>query len=151
MTQVWRASFDTPLGPMIALANQESLLSLQFADTLEVTPHQNGPLDSIQQELKHYFAKQLTTFQTPLLLIGTPFQKRVWEQLRTIPYRQTISYQELAIAIQQPTACRAVAQANGANPFVILVPCHRVIQKNGQLGGYSCGIERKRWLLQHEQ
>lgn len=91
------------------------------------------------------------TFQTPLSTeIGTPFQKVVWEQLRQIPVGETRSYKELAIQLGKPTAARAVAQANGANQIALLIPCQRVINTDGQFGGYGGGLQRKAWLLELE-
>ena len=86
----------------------------------------------------------------PLDLQGTSFQKRVWEELRKIPWGGTISYKELAARVGNPKALRAVGQANGANPIPLIIPCHRVIAANGTIGGYSSGVERKRRLLRHE-
>ena len=89
-------------------------------------------------------------FDLPLDLHGTDFQRRVWRQLRTIPYGQIITYQEIANAIDKPQAVRAVGAANARNPISIIVPCHRVIGSDGSLTGYGGGIWRKEWLLKHE-
>jgi len=98
-----------------------------------------------------YFAGKPASFEAlPLDLQGSPFQLRVWQELQKIPRGETVSYQELAKHIGRPRAARAVGQACGANPIPILIPCHRVIAANGSLGGYSSGLERKRWLLKHE-
>lgn len=144
---------ETPLGPLIATGDEEALYRLEFADSLESSfPFgSTRVLQMIEEELNSYFAGTLKEFQTPLSPFGTPFQKRVWEELKRIPYGKTISYRELATAIGKPTAYRAAAQANGRNPFVIVVPCHRVINTGGGLGGYNCGLDRKKWLLQHEK
>ncbi|WP_088830464.1 bifunctional transcriptional activator/DNA repair enzyme AdaA [Paenibacillus tyrfis] len=165
--QILKASWlDTQLGPMIAIADDESLYLLEFVDRrgLEreverlrrrtksaVIPGSAPPIRSIESELEDYFEGKLTEFKTPLRLLGSPFQKRVWEQLREIPPGQTTSYADIAKAIGKPGAYRAVAQANGANQLAILIPCHRVINLNGDLGGYGGGISRKRWLLSHEK
>src|SRR3990167_8431232 len=90
-------------------------------------------------------------FKTPLHLLGTPFQKRVWAALQRIPLGQTQSYLDVAKTIQHPKAVRAVARANGANSLALIIPCHRVICSSGELGGYGGGVSRKKWLLQHEQ
>jgi AraC family transcriptional regulator of adaptative response/methylated-DNA-[protein]-cysteine methyltransferase len=90
-------------------------------------------------------------FRTPLARLGSPFQELVWDALRAIPPGQTCSYAQLAGAIGRPRAVRAVARANGANPFAIIIPCHRVIDADGGLGGDGGGLPRKRWLLEHEQ
>jgi AraC family transcriptional regulator of adaptative response/methylated-DNA-[protein]-cysteine methyltransferase len=97
-----------------------------------------------------YFQGKLKEFKTPIALNGTPFQKQVWEELLKIPYGQTISYKDLAIAVGNPRGCRAVAQANGANNLAVIIPCHRVINHNGRIGGYGGGLDRKKWLLDLE-
>lgn len=84
-------------------------------------------------------------------MIGSSFQMRVWEELEKIPFGQTRSYQEIATAIGRPTACRAVARANSTNQLAIIIPCHRVINSSGALGGYAGGLSRKQWMLKHEQ
>ncbi|MCH9617514.1 MAG: Methylated-DNA--protein-cysteine methyltransferase [Chlamydiia bacterium] len=105
----------------------------------------------LKGELDLYFAGKLKTFKTPVHMIGTPFQKAVWKTLLKIPYGKTISYLEEATLLGNPNAFRAVANANGKNRLAIIIPCHRVIHKNGKLGGYGGGIERKKWLLKQEQ
>lgn len=156
---------ETPLGEMIAIADDQALHFLEFSDrrgfakdvaqfkkqrkTLLVEGV-NEPLVSIQRELAAYFAGTLKEFTTPVCLEGTPFQKQVWLALQTIPYGQTISYRQLAIQCERPLACRAVGSANGKNRLVLIFPCHRVINADQGLGGYGAGLERKRWLLEHE-
>lgn len=165
MTQLKASWLDSPLGPLVAVADEKALYLLEFAErrTLEkeiprlkqlkttIISGRTKPIESIERELKQYFAGKLTDFHTPLAIIGTPFQKRVWDELKKIPFAETCSYAELATAIGKPTAYRAVAQANGANRFILIYPCHRVINSNGALGGYGAGIERKKWLLDHEK
>jgi len=142
---------DTPLGPLLAIADDSSLYALEFTPRKLPPPTgRNSPIDQIEQELNLYFEGKLQTFSTPLSPIGTPFQKDVWEALEKIPYGETISYSQLAINVNNPRGYRAVAQANGRNPLPIIIPCHRVINKGGGLGGYSVGIERKQWLLELE-
>ena len=157
---------NTPLGPVVAIADATHLLFLEFKDAnallhkqnvLGTTPipvnttHSCAPLASIEQELKAYFAGSLKRFQTPIRLTGTNFQNRVWQALIRIPYGETHTYKQIAEAIQHPTAFRAVANANGANRLVIIVPCHRIIRHNGDLGGYSSVIDKKQYLLKLEQ
>ncbi|WP_059041472.1 bifunctional transcriptional activator/DNA repair enzyme AdaA [Paenibacillus rubinfantis] len=164
--RVLRATWiDTPLGPMIAIADEEALYLLEFVDRrgLEreverlrlrtksaIIPGVTGPIRSIERELALYFEGQLTEFATPLHLLGTPFQQQVWARLRQIPPGETRSYAELAAEVGRPSAFRAVAQANGANQLALVIPCHRVINANGDLGGYGGGLSRKSWLLKHE-
>lgn len=157
---------DTQLGSMLAIANEEQLYLLEFVDRrgLEreierlrqrtksiIIPGKTMPIESIENELDLYFDGDLKAFKTPLLLLGTPFQKRVWGELIKIPYGETRSYSELAKTIENPSAFRAVARANGANQLAIVIPCHRVISSNGDLAGYGGGIARKKWLINHER
>jgi methylated-DNA-[protein]-cysteine S-methyltransferase len=109
------------------------------------------PFAITREQLSAYFARKLTRFDLPLLAHGTPFQQRVWEALQAISYGTTISYSELAHRIEQPKSSRAVGLANGKNPIAIVVPCHRVISTTRKLTGYSGGLDKKAWLLQHEQ
>ncbi len=160
------AWLDTQLGPMIAIADETTLYLLEFVDRrgLEreverlrkrtksaIIPGHTSPIESIAKELKLYFAGKLTAFKTPLFFLGSTFQKSVWEQLKKIPCGETRSYLQLAKEIGKPSACRAVAQANGANQFAIIIPCHRIINSNGELGGYGGGQSRKKWLIAHEK
>jgi methylated-DNA-[protein]-cysteine S-methyltransferase len=104
----------------------------------------------VHEQLRAFFAGELRTFDLPLRMAGTPFQRLVWEGLLGIPFGATASYAELAARIGQPGAARAVGAANGRNPIGIIVPCHRVIAADGTLGGYGGGLDRKEWLLRHE-
>lgn len=159
------AWLDTPLGPMLAVADDDVLYLLEFVDRrglereLEqlrektesaVIPGRTEPICMIEQELAEYFAGDLKTFETPTACLGSPFQKSVWKALKEIPFGTTKSYPDIAVAIGKPSAVRAVAQANAANQLALVVPCHRVISANGGLGGYGGGLTRKGWLLEHE-
>ena len=104
----------------------------------------------MREQLDAYFAGELETFDLDLDPHGTPFQQRVWDELTRIPYGETISYSELAHRLGDPKLVRAVGLANGRNPISIVIPCHRVIGADGSLVGYGGGLERKRWLLEHE-
>ena len=108
-------------------------------------------LDETERELAEYFFGSRKSFDVPLLLVGTDFQKSVWQALREIPYGEIISYKDVSKAIGNPQAIRAVSQAIGSNPLSILIPCHRVVGSNGALTGYAGGIEAKRWLLELEK
>lgn len=160
------AWLDTRLGPMIAIADEEALYLLEFVDRrgLEreverlrqktksaIIPGHTPPIISIEKELDQYFAGELSVFQTPVALLGSPFQRSVWAELQKIPAGKTCSYSNLAAATGKPSATRAVAQANGANQIAIVIPCHRVINSNGELGGYGGGLARKKWLITHEK
>lgn len=160
------AWLDTRLGPMIAIADEESLYILEFVDRrgLEreierlrektrsaLIPGITPPISSIERELSQYFDGTLEQFKTPLRLLGTPFERRVWDELMKIPPGETRSYSDISTAIGQPSAFRAVARANGSNQLAIVIPCHRVINANGELGGYGGGLARKKWLIEHEK
>lgn len=159
------AWLDTPLGPMLAIADDTALHLLEFVDRrgLEreverlwkrlkrgVLPGSTPITHSIEKELAAYFSGNLNAFRTPLALLGSPFQQAVWAELKKIPLGESRSYGDLARAMGRPLAVRAVAQANGANQLAIVVPCHRVIESTGGLGGYGGGLGRKQWLLAHE-
>lgn len=164
--QILRADwFDTPMGPMIAVADKRHLMLLEFFErkslAREITALQkaakgrigigrHAPIDQIEAEMQGFFTGKTQGFRTPLAPIGTPFSNSVWAELRKIPVGETRSYSDVARAIGHPTATRAVARANGANPIAIVVPCHRVIGADGSLTGYGGGIWRKRWLIEHE-
>jgi AraC family transcriptional regulator of adaptative response/methylated-DNA-[protein]-cysteine methyltransferase len=156
------AAIDTPLGPMIAGATDEGLCLLEFTDRrmLEaqlarigrllkqpLVPGEHAHLAVAREELRRYFAGTLTSFTVPLVFRGTPFEERVWRELVAIPYGRTLSYSELAERVDAPGAQRAVGRANGMNRIAIVIPCHRVVNRNGQLGGYGGGLWRKHWLL----
>ncbi len=102
------------------------------------------------EQIQAYLNGERKDFDLPLSMQGTAFQREVWDELRRIPYGQTISYSELANRVKRPKACRAVGSANGKNPLSLIIPCHRVIAANASLGGYSGGLDRKRWLLHLE-
>ncbi|MCX6073117.1 MAG: methylated-DNA--[protein]-cysteine S-methyltransferase [Campylobacterales bacterium] len=143
---------DTPIGKMIAIADEKTITSLDFTDeTHEGISSDNPLLLRLEEELREYFEGKQSTFTLPLSPNGTPFQKKVWETLCTIPYGGTISYATEAERFGNPKAVRAVANANGKNPIAILIPCHRVIATGGGLGGYSGGLWRKEFLLALEK
>lgn len=150
---------SSPVGELLLTAHHQALTGL-YLQGQKYFPEQtsdwqaapdSAPLNLAQQELSEYFAHQRQQFTVPLDPAGTAFQKQVWQLLRQIPFGQTISYGTLAHNLGQPHASRAVGAANGRNPISIIVPCHRVIATNGKLTGYAGGIDRKQWLLQHEQ
>jgi AraC family transcriptional regulator of adaptative response/methylated-DNA-[protein]-cysteine methyltransferase len=130
---------------------ERALKQLPIKTKTTIVPGRTKHIDSIENELALYFAGSLKEFKTPVHLLGSSFQQNVWRTLTTIPYGHTASYSQEAIAIGKPSACRAVANANGANQLAIIIPCHRIINNNGKLGGYGAGIMRKQWLLDHEK
>ena len=157
---------DSPLGPILLVADDHALHILEFDEEeradketkrhedrtgAPILPGHNAILDQAAAELRAYFAGKRSDFDTPISLWGTDFQCGVWKALLTIPVADTWSYKDLAIAVDNPPGVRAVAQANGANQLAIIVPCHRVIQSDGKLGGYGGKLWRKQWLLDHEK
>jgi AraC family transcriptional regulator of adaptative response/methylated-DNA-[protein]-cysteine methyltransferase len=156
----------SPLGPLLAAATDRGLCMLEFADRKKlpiqaadlarwyrqpVIPGSHRFIEQARQELEEYFAGARTGFAVPLDFRGTAFQEKVWGELLRIPYGVTISYEELATRIGRSGAQRAVGLANGRNRIPIIIPCHRVIQKNGQLRGYGGGLWRKQFLLDLER
>lgn len=155
-----------PVGSMIALASDKKLLRLQFVDegSLEqelhllekqlqatIIPQKNTIIDLVETELQQYFMGKRKQFTVPIETQGSLFQKLVWNELQNIPFAATKSYSEVAAAIGKPGSHRAIGRANGANRFVIIIPCHRVVYIDRTLGGYNGGIARKQWLLHHEK
>ena len=143
--------FSSPIGIIEIIYNDEFLLSLNFKDGQNVPVPVSGLLQNCIKQLTQYFAGERQSFDLPLYISGTSFQKNVWKALKEIPYGSTMSYLTLSKQTGDIKAIRAVANANGMNKFMILVPCHRVIGTNGSLTGYAGGLPRKRWLLDHEQ
>ncbi len=143
---------STPIGEMIAVAEADALVYLDFVDEEIQSECSNHPLLlQLEQELNEYFSKKRQIFTVPLSPSGTPFQKGVWETLQKIPFGTTLSYAQEAKLFGNPKATRAVANANSKNPISIIIPCHRVIASNGSIGGYSGGVWRKEFLLSHER
>jgi methylated-DNA-[protein]-cysteine S-methyltransferase len=162
-TTLETARVDTPLGLLVVVAREERLVAASFRDRADELVRQLeqrfGPLafderpdpGGIVGRLKDYFAGDLAVLDTiPADPGGTPFQARVWTELRAIPVGSTVSYSELARRVDAQGAVRAVGAANGRNPVPIVIPCHRVIGADGSLTGYGGGLDRKRWLLAHE-
>ncbi|KPI28022.1 Methylated-DNA--protein-cysteine methyltransferase [Actinobacteria bacterium OV320] len=147
---------DSPYGPLTLVADDGVLCGLYMTEQRHRPPEENfGPRDDTlfgdaEEQLEAYFAGELKEFSLELRLHGTPFQRSVWDGLRRIPYGETRTYGELAEALGNPTASRAVGLANGRNPIGIIVPCHRVIGAGGGLTGYGGGLDRKRRLLDFE-
>ena len=145
----------TPACDVYAIASEEALRGIYWDNPDFPTAEENSPAETILQltesQLKEYFAGTRKTFDIPLDLVGTEFQVRVWKELQKIPYGKTISYLELAKRVGNMKASRAVGSANGKNPISIIVPCHRVINVNGGLGGFAGGLPVKSFLLELEK
>ncbi len=157
--------FTTPIGPMMAIANEDGICLLEFTDRrmLEtelkqlqkifkssILPGQSKYFEPLKKQLEEYFDGKRKNFDIPLVTPGTQFQNNVWKILQTIPYGETRSYKAQSIALGNVKAVRAVANANGFNRIAIIIPCHRVIGENGKLVGYGGGLWRKQWLLNLE-
>ena len=148
----WLECASIPLAGLAWSVSVAGITRLWFTDQAPPVIHTDDSLiKHIQDQLTAYLGGHLKVFDVPLAPSGTPFQCRSWEALKKIDYGQTRSYAEQAKMIDQPTATRAVANANGANPIPIIIPCHRVIASGGSLGGYGPGVDKKRWLLMHER
>lgn len=148
----------SPVGTLMLAASDESLcgiiypamwpyFSKQFTDVQEAS---NSVIEATKVQLDEYFAAQRQTFQLPISLNGTAFQKAAWQALERIQYGETKTYKEQAVYIQSPKAARAVGRTDGLNPISIVLPCHRVVGSNGALTGYAGGIAQKKWLLDFE-
>jgi AraC family transcriptional regulator of adaptative response/methylated-DNA-[protein]-cysteine methyltransferase len=157
---------ESPIGPIVAAANDRGICLLEFTDrrmletqfqTLKnlfsspIVPGENTHLLRLKEELQEYFTGALKLFSVPLVYPGTPFQERCWNELLRIPYGETRSYEEMARRIGSPEGQRAVGHANGTNRIAIVIPCHRVVNKDGKLGGYGGGLWRKQYLLDLER
>ena len=147
---------SSPIGPLLLAADKTGLHEITFSKNGAPASPQPDWIEDESVFAEHirqllaYFAGDLETFDLPLVPQGTPFQQKVWNELLNIPYGETISYGQLATRIGNSNASRAVGLANGSNPIPIIIPCHRVIGANGTLTGYGGGLERKKWLLEHE-
>ena len=161
-----RRTFDTPVGPMMALASDQAVCALEFSKPgrmtrldarlgrffapFEIEDGTNAVIARTVEWLDRYFAGERPE-DPPLDMRGAAFELKVWAALRQVPFGQTVSYGEIARKVGAPDASRAVGMANGANPIAIIVPCHRVIGSNGKLTGYGGGLDKKKWLIAHEQ
>ena len=146
---------SSPLGNLkISATDSGEITSIVFVEENDFYTTTNDPeipiLIEAKKQLSEYFEGNRRDFNLKLSPVGTDFQKRVWQQLQTIPFGKTVSYQKMANELGDPKVIRAAASANGKNPISIIIPCHRVIGSNGSLTGYAGGLHRKKWLLSHE-
>lgn len=153
-TKVQR-KIDSKIGPLFLVASEEALYGVFWKDQKQAKEQtgsrQEKLLNKAERQINEYLAGKRKTFDIPLKLEGTAFQKRVWAELLKIPYGATKSYKEIAESLKNPNACRAVGTANGKNPISLIVPCHRVINESGKLGGYAGGLPIKEQLLTLEK
>ncbi|GAB2540171.1 methylated-DNA--[protein]-cysteine S-methyltransferase [Gracilibacillus alcaliphilus] len=168
MDCIYYVNYTSPIGPLVLLSYQGHLIYVKYGSmesskdklTAWCNRHQlpvrfvesTETLAQVIKQLDEYFAQKRTTFSIPYQLYGTPFQKKVWQALATeVTYGNTCTYQDIAVAVSSPKAVRAVGGANNKNPISIILPCHRVIGKNGKLVGYGGGMDKKQYLLNLEQ
>tara|TARA_A100000171_G_C2140637_1_gene156085 strand:+ start:15929 stop:16402 length:474 start_codon:yes stop_codon:yes gene_type:complete len=145
------AFINTPIGTLRVEGSHEGVSAILFSE--ETAPNPATVPEVLKepvQQLEEYFNKTRTKFTIKLAPKGTEFQQKVWEELQTIPFGKTTSYQQMANQLGDPKVIRAAASANGKNPISIVIPCHRVIGSDGSLTGYAGGLHRKKWLLAHE-
>jgi AraC family transcriptional regulator of adaptative response/methylated-DNA-[protein]-cysteine methyltransferase len=160
------ATIETPIGEMTVAATKEGICMLEFAEpsgrgadinrlafiyNMETIHGTNRHIRALRKQLKEYFKGKRKEFSVQLFYQGSEFQKSVWQLLLKIPFGKTITYMSLAESLGNPKAIRATANATGSNPLAIVIPCHRVIGSDGNLTGYGGGLERKRWLIDHER
>lgn len=144
------AYYSSPVGELLVESDDDKIITVNFVKESKQEQHATPATEHCISELDEYFFKGRKFFTVELDLRGTAFQRTVWNELLTIPYGTTVSYEAIAVRIGDIKSIRAVGVANGQNPIAIIVPCHRVIGKNGELVGYGGGIENKEWLLYHE-
>lgn len=156
MPDHYYTTLASPLGELLLLSDGEALTGL-YLEGHRGGParsadwrRDDGPFQAARAQLEAYFAGELQSFDVPVALRGTEFQRLVWSELQRVPYGATVTYGELAARVGRASAVRAVGAANGRNPVSIIVPCHRVVGADGTLTGYAGGLERKRWLLAWE-
>ncbi|MFI4984259.1 MAG: methylated-DNA--[protein]-cysteine S-methyltransferase [Rickettsiales bacterium] len=147
------ALINSPLGEIMAMSFNDKLMSVRFLDGFNYNQVEETSecLELLRTELDSYFAGKLKKFKSTFTPLAAKFSNQVWEELRQIPYGETRSYSDIAKALGKPKSVRSVGTANAKNRCLIIVPCHRVIAKDGSLSGFAAGIERKEWLLKHEQ
>ena len=159
LIKFYYASMDSPVGKLVMASDGDAIVSIHIKlngeNIQDLTSNSAGLhlpacLESCKIQLGEYFQGSREQFDLPLSTKGTPFQKRVWAEIQSIPFGQTISYLELARKLGDPKVIRASGTANGKNPIAIIIPCHRVIGSNGDLVGYAGGLSNKKWLLSHE-
>ncbi len=144
------AYYQSPVGELLIESDEDKIVTVNFLKDTKIEESRTAVIEQCIAELDDYFFRGRKFFTVELSLQGTDFQKKVWNELLTIPYGITISYEELAIRTGNIKSIRAVGLANGQNKIAIIVPCHRVIGKSGELVGYGGGLENKEWLLYHE-
>lgn len=144
-------TITTPIGTFLLEADEDALVSIKLHQGKAIKSHPNWVTNEANRQIRQYFDKKRDSFDVPLKALGTEFQKRVWDELLKTGFGTTKSYSDIAHALGKAGAQRAVGLANRLNPLPIIVPCHRIIGKNGALTGYALGLNLKQWLLNHEK
>ena len=146
------AIINSPIGKIKIEGDELGIVSIAFLDSedMDISEHVPSEFEEVISQLQQYFNGERKNFSIKMALKGTDFQKRVWNELIKIPFGSTLSYQQIANQLGDPKVIRAAASANGKNPISIIIPCHRVIGSDGSLTGYAGGLQRKKWLLEHE-
>lgn len=146
---IYSKTINSPIGKLGLYADQDHLLRITFCEAYKVD-NSNKILNETEKQLLEYFNGKRKAFDVPIKLDGTEFRKKVWNELIKIPFGKTISYQEIAVKIGDRNKARAIGTANHHNPLPIIIPCHRVVRKNGDLGGFAGGLKAKKFLLELE-
>jgi len=150
---IYQTTIGSPVGTLLIEADEKNIIGSCFLDHKKAGPCRicgNRVLKKCCNQLKEYFRGKRKKFDLPLKPEGTEFQEKVWHALESVPYGKTVTYGSVARSIKKPAAVRAVGQALHANPMVVLIPCHRVLDCKAKLSGYAAGTDRKKWLLKHE-
>ena len=150
MCMIFEDLIETPIGQIIIRADDTHILEVKFGSSDAIFSSPNAITEVCKEQLQEYFSHKRTTFSIPLDPKGTDFQRSVWNTIQTIPFGKTDFYANIASRIKNPLAVRGVGGALGKNPIVIIIPCHRIIGKNKTLTGFTGGIDKKAWLLEHE-
>ena len=151
VNDMFYSTMESPIGTLYLIGTKDYLCQIKIHCPKEITRQDLPLFQEAQRQLKEYFSGKRKVFQLPIFFQGTPFQEKVWLSLLNIPYGSTKSYQEIAQEIGNEKAVRAVGGAVHRNPLPLILPCHRVIGKNGSLVGFGLGLSTKKWLLEHER
>ncbi|MBN8047422.1 MULTISPECIES: methylated-DNA--[protein]-cysteine S-methyltransferase [Paraclostridium] len=150
MEKLYYGYYKSPIGILRIVVDESSLVALDFNEDKKKQSDEHSYIKEVKNQLDEYFKGKRELFDLKIKLNGTDFQNKVWSELTKIPYGETISYKELATRIGNDKACRAVGNANNKNKISIVIPCHRVVGSNKKLVGYAGGLEKKEWLINHE-
>ncbi|MBZ6004473.1 methylated-DNA--[protein]-cysteine S-methyltransferase [Paraclostridium bifermentans] len=150
MEKLYYGYYKSPIGNLRIVVDENSLVALDFNEDEKKQSDEHSYIKEVKNQLDEYFKGKRELFDLNIKINGTDFQNKVWNELTKIPYGETISYKELATRIGNDKACRAVGNANNKNKISIVIPCHRVVGSNKKLVGYAGGLEKKEWLINHE-